>query len=91
MLSNCFLQKGMPRSAIRWCEAGLNIPEISQHEAMALKYDMGVAHSLAGDQEGALEWYGEIFGIDSGYRDVAQKIDYLKGNPDRHDTGDAKH
>ena len=90
MLSNCFLQKGMPRSAIRWCEAGLNIPEISQHEAMALKYDMGVAHSLAGDQEGALEWYGEIFGIDSGYRDVAQKIDYLKGNPDRHDFGDAK-
>jgi tetratricopeptide (TPR) repeat protein len=90
MLSNCFLQKGMPRSAIRWCEAGLNIPEISQHEALALKYDMGVAHSLAGDSDGALQWYGEIFGIDSGYRDVAQKIDYLKGNPDRHESGDAK-
>jgi pilus assembly protein FimV len=90
MLSNCFLQKGMPRSAIRWCQAGLNIPEISQHEAMALKYDMGVAHSLAGDPEGALEWYGEIFGIDSGYRDVAQKIDNLKGNPVRHDSGDAR-
>jgi len=57
---------------------------------MALKYDMGTAHSLAGDSESALEWYGEIFGIDSGYRDVAQKIDNLKGNPDRHDFGDAK-
>jgi tetratricopeptide (TPR) repeat protein len=90
MLSNCFLQKGMPRSAIRWCQAGLNIPEISQHEAMALKYDMGAAHSLAGNPDGALEWYGEIFGVDSGYRDVAQKIDNLKGNPVRHDTGDAK-
>jgi len=90
MLSNCFLQKGMPRSAMRWCQAGLNIPEISQHEALALKYDMGMAHSLAGELDNALEWYGEIFGIDAGYRDVAQKIDNLKGNPDRHDSANAK-
>jgi tetratricopeptide (TPR) repeat protein len=83
MLSTCFLDKGMPRSAIRWCQTGLNIPEISSHEAMALRYDMAVAYAATGDSERALECYGAIFGIDPSYRDVAQKIDHLRGGSER--------
>jgi tetratricopeptide (TPR) repeat protein len=83
MLSTCFLDKGMPRSAIRWCQTGLNIPEISSHEAMALRYDMAVAYATTGDSERALECYGTIFGIDPSYRDVAQKIDHLRGGSER--------
>jgi tetratricopeptide (TPR) repeat protein len=83
MLSTCFLDKGMPRSAIRWCQTGLNIPEISSHEAMALRYDMAVAYVATGDSERALECYGAIFGIDPSYRDVAQKIDHLRGGSER--------
>jgi tetratricopeptide (TPR) repeat protein len=78
MLSTCFLKKGMPSSALRWCQTGLGVSEISSHESMALRYDMGVAHSLSGDNERALECFNRIFGIDPGYRDVAQKIDELK-------------
>jgi pilus assembly protein FimV len=83
MLSTCFLDKGMPRSAIRWCQTGLNIPEISSHEAMALRYDMAVAYAATGDSERALECYGAIFGVDPSYRDVAQKIDNLRGGSER--------
>jgi tetratricopeptide (TPR) repeat protein len=84
MLSSCFLEKGMARSALRWCQTGLGLSDISPHEKMALRYDMGVAHSLAGDSERALECFGELFDIDPSYRDVAQKIDSLKSTSQSH-------
>ncbi len=84
MLSTCFLEKGMHRSAIRWCQTGLAVNEISSHESMALRYDMGVAHSSAGDTGPALECFGSIFDIDPSYRDVAQRIDDLKSGYERH-------
>ena len=80
MLSTCFIEKGMPRSAIRWCQTGLTIKEISPHESMALRYDMGVAHALIGEQERALECFTAVFSKDPSYRDVAQKIDDLKAH-----------
>jgi hypothetical protein len=82
MLSTCFLDKGMPRSAIRWCQTGLGVKDISQHETLALQYDLGLAHSLAGDSEKALDCYGNIFSVDPSYRDVAQKIDHIRGEAD---------
>lgn len=84
MLCTCFLEKGMPRSAIRWCQAGLSVADISSHESTALRYDMGVAHSAAGDSDRALECFGEVFSVDPGYRDVAQRIDELKSGLERH-------
>jgi tetratricopeptide (TPR) repeat protein len=84
MLSTCFLEKDMPRSAIRWCQTGLDIKEISSHEAMALRYDMAVAHSSAGEAHRALECFSMIFGVDPSYRDVAQRIDDLKSGLERH-------
>ena len=84
MLSACFLKKGMPTSAVRWCQTGLSVADISSHEAIALRYDMGVAHSMSGSHERALECFDQIFGFDPGYRDVAQKIDELKGGFQRH-------
>ena len=84
MLSTCFLEKDMPRSAIRWCQTGLSIKEISSHEAMALRYDMAVAHSSAGEAHRALECFAMIFGVDPSYRDVAQRIDDLKSGLERH-------
>jgi tetratricopeptide (TPR) repeat protein len=78
MLSTCCLKKGMPNSAVRWCQTGLNVGDISFHEAMALRYDMGVAHSMSGSNGLALECFEQVFRQDSGYRDVAQRIDELR-------------
>lgn len=79
MLSTCFLKKNMPRSVIRWCQTGLDLTEPSSHEALAFRYDMGIAHSLAGSTDRALECFDGIFSRDPGYRDVAQRIDELRG------------
>lgn len=83
-LSTCYLEKGMPKSAIRWCQTALGIREISAHESIALRYDMGVAYVTAGESGQALECFGAIFGVDPGYRDVAQRMDDLKTGLDRH-------
>ena len=84
MLSTCFLKKGMSRSALRWCQTGLGLADNSSHEAMALRYDMGVAHSMSGSNEQALECFDRIFSMDPSYRDVAQKIDELKSGSNKH-------
>ena len=84
MLSTCFLKKNMPRSALRWCQAGLGIADISSHEAMALRYDMGIAHLMDGSNERALECFDQLFNMDPGYRDVAQRIDELKSGFEGH-------
>jgi len=79
MLSTCYLEKGMPQSTIRWCQTGLSMSEISPHESIALRYDMGVAFTELAEYRHALECFSKIFGMDPGYRDVAQKIDNLRG------------
>ena len=84
MLSTCFLERGMPRSAIRWCESGLNVAQISPHESMALYYDMGIALSSIGESERALECFSYVHNLDPGYRDVAQRILELSEGTDRH-------
>jgi tetratricopeptide (TPR) repeat protein len=84
MLSTCFLKKGMPRSALRWCQTGLGVADNSSHEALALRYDMGIAHAMSGSNERALECFDRIFGMDPSYRDVAQRIDELKSGFNRH-------
>jgi len=89
MLSTCYLDKGMPRSAIRWCQTGLRSPDISAHERMALQYDMAVAYALEGESRRALECFGDIFSIDPSYRDVAQRIDDLKAGHVQHAPPDS--
>jgi hypothetical protein len=79
LLSTCFLQKGMPRSAIRWCQTGLSVADIFPHEAIALQFDMGVALAQTGEAEKALECFEFVFSIDPTYRDVAKRIDDLRG------------
>jgi len=78
MLSTCFIKKSMPRSALRWCKTGLKVSHISEQETMALRYDMGVSHTMEGNPELALQCFDQIFSIDPGYRDVALKIDEIK-------------
>jgi len=81
MLSTCFLKKDMPRSVIRWCQTGLDLTEPSSHEALAFRYDMGIAHAMAGSADRAMECFDGIFTQDPGYRDVAQRIDELRSGP----------
>jgi pilus assembly protein FimV len=78
MLGLCFLEKGMPQLAIKWYTKGIEVPEITEEEHMGLLYELGNAHLEVGGTAQAHKTFIEIYGINSTYRDVAERIRQLE-------------
>lgn len=78
LLGLCFMEKGHPKIAVRWYEQALKIPGIDAEGALALRYDMGVAHEQAGDRKAALDCFMEVYGANVDYRDVSDRIRELQ-------------
>jgi tetratricopeptide (TPR) repeat protein len=78
MLGICFMEKGMPKLAMKWFEKGLETPNRRDEEYQALRYDLAVAHEAAGDTQVALSLYTELYGQDANFRDVATKLRELR-------------
>jgi tetratricopeptide (TPR) repeat protein len=79
MLGICFMDKGMPKLAIKWFEKGLKAPDRREEEYQGLRYDLAIAHEAAGDLDAALGLFTELYGQDSSFRDVAAKLRELRG------------
>jgi tetratricopeptide (TPR) repeat protein len=79
MLGICFLDKGMPRLAVKWFEKGLNVPGRSDEEYQGLRYDLAVAHEASGETDKALSLFTDLYGQDANFRDVAAKVRELGG------------
>ena len=78
MLGHCFVQKGMPGAAVLWFKKGLEAPERTADEYKALQYELGSAYEEMGDLRRALGVFTEVYGVDVGYRDVADKLNDLQ-------------
>jgi tetratricopeptide (TPR) repeat protein len=78
MLGICFLEKGMPKLAIKWFEKGLKAPGRSEEEYQGLRYDLAMAYEADGEVDQALALYMELYGQDANFRDVAAKVRELK-------------
>jgi tetratricopeptide (TPR) repeat protein len=77
MLGICFIEKGMPKLAVKWFEKGLQAQGRSEQEYLGLRYDLANALEAAGDPARAREIYTELYGQDAGFRDVANKVRQL--------------
>jgi tetratricopeptide (TPR) repeat protein len=78
MLGICFLEKGMPKLAMKWFERGLKAPGRTEEEYAALRYDLATAHEAAGDVDKALALFTDLYGQDANFRDVANKVRELR-------------
>jgi|GEM_PF-920053 len=78
ILSVCFFEKGLYKSAVKWCERGINCPGHEEHEYKALKYDLAQAYERLDNGKKALEVLTEICEVDINYRDVTAKIEELR-------------
>jgi tetratricopeptide (TPR) repeat protein len=78
MLGICFLEKGMPKLAMKWFERGLKAPGRTEEEYAALRYDLATAHEAAGDVDRALALFSDLYGQDANFRDVATKVRDLR-------------
>jgi hypothetical protein len=77
MLGICFVEKGMPKLAVKWFEKGLAAPGRTEEEYQGLRYDLASALEQAGEKDRALALYTELYGQDSTFRDVAEKVRQL--------------
>jgi tetratricopeptide (TPR) repeat protein len=79
MLGICFLEKGMPKLAVKWFEKGLAMPGRREEEYQGLRYDLAMALEAAGDTDKALSLFTDLYGQDANFRDVAAKVRELGG------------
>ncbi len=78
ILGLCFREKGMPQLALKWYQKGLDLPNVADHEAAGLRYDIAEVFREQGDYKKAMQLYTEVYGLDSTYRDVAARIKEMK-------------
>jgi tetratricopeptide (TPR) repeat protein len=78
MLGLCFLEKGMPQLAIKWYRKGLETPRIKETETVGLLYDLGMVYQSTGDLDNAYHTFLEVYGFDTGFRDVTARVRELE-------------
>jgi len=78
MLGLCFLEKGMPQLAIKWYRKGLEAPDIKEVETVGLLYDLGSVYQDMGDLELAYRTFLEVYGLNTNYRDVVNRVKELE-------------
>jgi pilus assembly protein FimV len=74
LLGLAFMEKGQASIAVLWYERALQTSGLDQESILALRYDLGVAQEVAGDQAAALKSFSQVYGINIDYRDVAERI-----------------
>ncbi len=77
MLGICFVEKGMPKLAVKWFEKGLSAPGRTEEEYQGLRYDLASALEQAGETDRAFAIFTELYGQDATFRDVAEKVRQL--------------
>jgi tetratricopeptide (TPR) repeat protein len=78
MLGHCFLEKGMPQLAIKWFRKGLETPVITEGETAGMLYDLGSVYQHTGDMDLAYKTFLEVYGLNTNYRDIAQRVKDLE-------------
>ena len=78
MLGHCFVQKGVPQAAVTWFKKGLAAPGRNAEESKALEYELGSAYEQMGDLKSAISAFTDVYGIDVGYRDIAERLERLQ-------------
>ncbi|HTD51905.1 MAG TPA: tetratricopeptide repeat protein [Thermoanaerobaculia bacterium] len=78
MLGLCFLEKGMPPLAVKWYRKGLETPNIKETETVGLLYDLGGVYQSIGDTDLAYRTFLEVYGLNTNYRDVVNRVKELE-------------
>jgi tetratricopeptide (TPR) repeat protein len=74
LLGLCFLEKGMSQLAIKWYGKGLATPGIRESETAGLLYDLARVYQDTGDVQQAYKTFLEVYGINTNYRDVVERV-----------------
>jgi len=74
MLGVCYMEKGVYPLAVEAIQSALMKVTKKEEAHWGLKYDLALAYEQMGKMREALDLYTEVYGWDSKFRDVADKI-----------------
>jgi|ERR1051326_1390306 tetratricopeptide (TPR) repeat protein len=74
LLGHCFMQKGVPQLAIKWFDKGLTLPDASEDQRQAFRFELGAAYEQAGDLDRAIALFTEVYGVNVSYRGVNERL-----------------
>jgi tetratricopeptide (TPR) repeat protein len=77
MLSICYMEKGLYPLAIDILRSALEKIEERDESYWAMKYDLAEAYEKNGNLQEALDSYTEVYGWNSKFRDVSEKMNQI--------------
>ena len=78
MLGICYMEKGLFPLAIEAFKGALNTLTTRDESYWSAKYDLASAYEKNGNLKEAFQIFSEIYGVDSKFRQVNEKLDHLK-------------
>jgi len=78
MLGICYMEKGLFPLAIEAFKGALNTFTTHDESYWSAKYDLASAYEKNGSLKEAFQIFSEIYGTDSKFRQVNEKLDHLK-------------
>ena len=77
LLGHCFMEKNMPKAAVKWFLRDLEVVDLTDDEKHAIFYDLGFAYETARETETAINYFEQIYADDIDYRDVSERLQSL--------------
>lgn len=77
-LGHCFIEKQMPKAAVKWFLRDLEVEDLSVEERHAILYDLGHAFDASGEKEKAADYFEQLYSEDVEYRDVSERLERLQ-------------
>jgi tetratricopeptide (TPR) repeat protein len=78
LLGHCFMEKQMPNLALTWYKRCLETANLDADERQGLRYEVANAYEAGGDTQKAIQYFEEIYAENVDYRDIVDRIKYLK-------------
>ncbi len=80
MLSACYMEKGLYALAIEVLKGALDSMQEKNEAYWAMKYDLAGAYEKNGGLKEALDLYMQVYGWNSKFRDVSDKMNQLRAS-----------
>ncbi|MCY7348829.1 MAG: tetratricopeptide repeat protein [Pyrinomonadaceae bacterium] len=77
-LGHCFMEKQMPKAAVKWFMRDLEVADLTDEEKNAVYYDIGDAFESVGEREQAVTYFEQLYGENVDYRDVSRRLQNLQ-------------
>jgi len=79
MIGYCFIKENNPRLAVKQLTRALEFAKAHNLDPIAIHYHLGLAYEMLGETDKAREHFEEVYIVDMGFRDIAERMEKYTG------------